>query len=401
MQKNKRLLTHLPQILEVISSLKEVIISNIIMVGQEAVELQVIKDDDVAIINRSPRASMFSDRIGALAMVDECTTDRDGNPVALIKGTDSSQNPILICAHLDSSIRDPDDASLQVTHTSIQGPGIADNSVSVGVLLSLPEILALLSIHLESDLYIVGLSQSLGKMNLISARQFLSNWNKSCRGTIILESVEIGRLNYYSQGMVRAEITCQIPAVTGWEHKGETNAIIIFNEVINKIMAIQLPQRPKTRINIGRLEAGLKFGDTALTGTMGFEVVSDSLEMVESVYQQIQDIIENLSYESQVEMIMDKQSNVGAYSLGYNHPLVKAAVSVMEELNIKPKISHSESELAIFLSKHIPAIAVGLTHGENVHKENASVEIEPMFKGIAQIIGVLLAIDSGVCDERK
>jgi tripeptide aminopeptidase len=401
LNKKKPFLNRFPNIIKDISSFKEVIISNIIMIGQESMELQVIKDDDVSITNRSPRATMFSDRIGALDTVDECTTDIDGNPVALIKGKDSSKKPILICAHLDTAIRDLEDNTLQISETSILGPGIADNSVSAGVLISLPEILDLLDIQLESDLYIVGLSQSLGKKNLISARQFISNWNNTSRGTIILESVEIGRLNYYSQGMIRAEIKCHIPAVTGWEHKGETNAIIIFNEIINRIMAIQLPQRPKTRINIGRLEAGLKYGDTALTGTMGFEVISDSLEMVESVYQQIEDIMESLAYENQVEMTIEKQSNVGAYSLGYNHPLVKSAISVMEELEIKPKISNSESELAIFLSKNIPAITLGLTHGDNVHKENASIEIEPMFNGIAQIIGVLLAIDSGVCDERK
>jgi hypothetical protein len=28
------------------------------------------------------------------------------------------------------------------------------------------------------------------------------------------------------------------------------------------------------------------------------------------------------------------------------------------------------------------------------------MEIEPMFKGIAQVIGVLKAIDNGVCDEQ-
>ena len=394
-------MTRFPNIIDDISSLKEVIISNIIMIGQEPMELQVIKDDDVAIINRSPRAAMFSDRIGALSTVDDCTTDIDGNPIALIKGTDSSKKPILICAHLDSVIRDLDENTLQITHSSIIGPGIADNIVSAGVLVSLPEILDMMSIRLESDLYIVGLAESLGKKNLVSARQFLTNWNNSSRGTILVEGVEIGRLDYYSQGMIRAEITCHIPAITGWEHKGETNTIIIFNEIINRILAIMIPQRPRTRINIGRLEAGLKFGDTALAGTMGFEVISDSLEMVESIYQQIDDIVVSLAYESQVEMTMDKQSNVGAYSLGYNHPLVKSAVQVMEELDIKPKSSHSESELAIFLSNHIPAITLGLTHGKNVHKENASIEIEPMYKGIAQIIGVLLAIDSGVCDERK
>ncbi|MBN2510861.1 MAG: M20/M25/M40 family metallo-hydrolase [Spirochaetales bacterium] len=399
MNTNKKYLSGYPDIIDTLHTLKEVIISNIVMIGQEPMELQVIKDDDVAIANRSPRAAMFSERIGALSSVDECTTDSDGNPVALIKGRSPGKKPIIVCAHLDTTIKDPEDPTLWVTDSVITGPGIADNTVSAGALASLPEILEVLNIHLESDLYIVGLSQSLGKKNLTSARQFIANWRHQPRGAVILEGIEIGRLNYYSLGMVRAEITCQIPAVTGWEHKGETNTIIIFNEIINRIMAIEVPQRPKTRINIGRLDAGLKYGDTALTGTMGFEVVSDSLAMVDAVYGKIEDIVESIAYESQVTMQLKKQSNVGAYSLGYNHPLVKSAVSVMEELNLKPKISSSESELAVFLARQIPTITVGLTHGENVHKENASVEIEPMFKGIAQIIGILLAIDGGVCDE--
>jgi hypothetical protein len=32
--------------------------------------------------------------------------------------------------------------------------------------------------------------------------------------------------------------------------------------------------------------------------------------------------------------------------------------------------------------------------------DNATMEIEPMYKGIAQVIGVLKFIDSGVCDEQ-
>ena len=47
-------------------------------------------------------------------------------------------------------------------------------------------------------------------------------------------------------------------------------------------------------------------------------------------------------------------------------------------------------------------VSVGKTaveEGKNVHLENASMRIKPMFSGIAQIIGVIMAIDSGVCDE--
>jgi len=43
-------------------------------------------------------------------------------------------------------------------------------------------------------------------------------------------------------------------------------------------------------------------------------------------------------------------------------------------------------------------VTVGITHGDNYHLNNAKMEIEPMFKGIAQVLGILMAIDSGVCD---
>jgi hypothetical protein len=80
--------------------------------------------------------------------------------------------------------------------------------------------------------------------------------------------------------------------------------------------------------------------------------------------------------------------------------LVKSAASVLESLGLKPISKSTESALSIFLTRKIPAVTVGVTHGENYYMDNATMEIEPMFKGIAQIIGVLKAIDNGVCDEQ-
>ena len=71
----------------------------------------------------------------------------------------------------------------------------------------------------------------------------------------------------------------------------------------------------------------------------------------------------------------------------------------MQALDLKPISGPSESELSIFLSRKIPAVTLGITHGENYHQEDAWVEIEPIYKGIAQVIGVLIAIDNGACDE--
>jgi hypothetical protein len=79
---------------------------------------------------------------------------------------------------------------------------------------------------------------------------------------------------------------------------------------------------------------------------------------------------------------------------------VKNSAAVMETLGINPFSKSTESALSIFLSQNIPAVTLGITHGENVYNEKATMEIEPMYKGIAQVIGVLKAIDDGVCDEQ-
>ena len=382
-----------------LTKLKELIISNILILGQEPAKISTLKDDDVRLADRSPRSVLFAERLSTLPSVDECTVDDFGNPVAVLKGANPEKKPIVIAAHMDIFQEDEEDLNLSVTKDSIVGPGVADNSVSVGVLASLPEIFDALDMRFESDIYLLGFCESLGNKNLRSARNFLANWHEPMKAAVMLEGVEIGRLNYYSLGMVGSEITVEIPGLTGWEHAGATNAIIILNEVINRIMSIRIPQRPMCRIVIGRMEAGMKRGDAALFGAVGFEIVSDSMEMVKDIYAQVQNIVEGLSYEHQVAIRINRFGDSGAFNLGYDHPLVKGAIKVMEKLKIEPKIASSESELALFLERGIPSITIGLTHGDNRHKKDARIKLNPLYTGVAQLLGILQIIDKGLDDE--
>jgi len=100
-----------------------------------------------------------------------------------------------------------------------------------------------------------------------------------------------------------------------------------------------------------------------------------------------------------VDMKLKTISSVNAGTLSFSHPLVKSTVAIMKKLDLKPMAQPSGSELSIFLSRKIPAVTLGVSRGHNYHLINAMMEIDPMYKGIAQIIGVMKAIDSGVCDE--
>jgi metal-dependent amidase/aminoacylase/carboxypeptidase family protein len=201
--------------------------------------------------------------------------------------------------------------------------------------------------------------------------------------------------------MIRGEIACSISDERNLLTDYTPNAIIILNEVINEIMNLKTSQRPRSRIVIGKMTGGANHGKIAPEANLGFEIRSDSYKIVKKLYGEIRDVVEGMSHENEVDLNIKTISNLRASRLKYNHPLVKHSAAVIEALGIKPVSRPTESALSIFLSHKIPAVTLGITYGENRYFENATMEIEPMYQGIAQIIGVLKAIDSGVCDEQQ
>ena len=381
-------LENLPALVDDIRAIKDIIITNIVLIGQTP----------APIFKEKRRGNVFMERMAEFG-VDEVTTDGYRNPIGIIRGTSPEKPPIFVVAHLDTFYEKDIVYNFTIKENTITGPGILDNSLGVGVLLSLPIIFQKLGLTFESDIVLAGTIQSIGKGNLRGVRHLLKTWPTPIRGCICVEGVELGRLNYFSDGMIRGEISCSISEEKGTTHKYTPNAILILNEVINGMMRLSLPQRPRSRVVIGKISGGANHGKIAYDATLGFEIRSDSYKMVKSIFNDIKDIVDGIGHENEVDLNIKTISNLKAARLKFNHPLVKSAAAILESLGIKPISKSTESALSIFLSRKIPAVTLGITYGENYYTAKATMEIEPMFKGIAQIIGVLKAIDSGVCDE--
>jgi tripeptide aminopeptidase len=383
-------LEKLPALVDEIKSLKEIIITNVVLIGQKPAPT----------FREKMRSKLFMDRLAEF-QVDEVTTDGYRNPIGIIRGTASGKPPIFVLAHLDTFFEENQPINYTIRKNTITGPGILDNSLGVGVIASLPAIFKKLDLKFESDIVLAGAIQSIGKGNLRGVRHLLKTWPTPIRGGICVEGVELGRLNYFSDGMIRGEIHCNLSDEITNMDEYPPNAIIVLNEVINEILNLKTSQRPRSRIVIGKIEGGANHGKIASEAALGFEIRSDSYKMVKKIYGQIRDVVEGIGHEKRVDLNLKTISNLRAARLKYNHPLVKNAAAVLEKLGIKPFSKSTESSLSIFLSHKIPAVTLGITYGENVYKEEATMEIEPMYKGIAQIIGVLKAIDNGACDEQE
>ncbi len=378
----------LPGLVDEIKAVQDIIITNIVLIGQTP----------AFTFKEKRRSTVFMERLAEFG-VDEVTTDGYRNPIGIVRGTAPDKPPIFLIAHLDTFYERDIVHNYTIKENQITGPGILDNSLGVGVMISLPILFQKLNLKFESDIVLAGTVQSIGKGNLRGVRHLLKTWPTPIRAGVCLEGVELGRLNYFSDGMIRGEIQCNISEIKGTFQKFTPNAILILNEVINEIMNLRLSQRPRSRIVIGKISGGANHGKIAYKANLGFEIRSDSYKMVKSIYNNIRDIVEEINHENEVDLNIKTISNLKAARLKFNHPLVKNSAAVLEALGIKPISKSTESALSIFLSRKIPSVTLGITHGENYYTEKATMEIEPMFKGIAQVIGVLKAIDSGVCDE--
>jgi len=323
--------------------------------------------------------------------------DGGGNGIGVLSGK-TGDTAILLNAHADTIFSEKTDHTMQVSEDTITGPGVADNSLGLATLATLPYILEDLGIELDSDLVLLCGAKSLGRGNLEGIRFFLENNTMKISNAICIEGIQLGRLSYSSLGMLRGEITCSVPESYDWSRFGDASAILTLNEIINKLNDMRLPRRPRTSIVMGSISGGTSFNTIARDATLGFEVRSESQEVVENAGNTINDIVMEVSSRTGDRVELDIFAKRTPGGIPYSHPLTNCARSVMKSLDIEPRLAPSISELSALIDENIPALTLGITKGESTFKTNETIEIEPIYKGLAQLIGTIIAADGGYCE---
>lgn len=365
---------------------REVLLANLVMIGEIPAPTGKEENRIQFILNRFDEAGLTDSSI-----------DDAGNGIGVLSGKES-ESALLINAHADTIFDMKTDHTMQVASKEIMGPGAADNALGLAALVSLPYILEDLKIELKNDLVLLAGVKSLGRGNLEGIRFFLENNKFDIKNAICVEGIQLGRLSYSSIGMLRGEITCRVPETYDWSRFGDASAILTLNEVINKINDIRLPKRPRTSIVMGSIVGGSSFNTIARDATLGFEVRSESQEVVEKAGDTINDIVLEVSSKTGDQVELDIFAKRSPGGIPFAHPLTKCARSVMETLDIEPRLAPSISELSALIDQNIPALTLGITVGEQTFKSNETIQIEPIYKGMAQLIGTILAVDGGYCE---
>lgn len=382
----KTLLDKLPQYRDALRGLREIMLANAVMFGE--IPAPTFAEEQ--------RIRFLQDRF-VESDLQNISTDELGNGIGILPGRTGERN-ILVSAHADTLYDASVDHTMSVEADRITGPGIADNALGLATVASLPVALDRLGIELDSNLILLGATRSLGRGDLAGLRFFLENSKIPVHAAVCVEGVHLGRLSYSCQGMLRAEITCTAPDRGDWQTGGD-NAISAINQVITGLLAIRLPQQPKTSIILGSLSAGKGFTKTPLSATLRLEIRSDQAGMVGELLDELELIVGEISAETGVQANLQVFARRKPGGIGFDHRLVQSTRAIMQHLDIQPRIAPSVGDLSAVIAQGVPGITLGMTRGFSKNPGPESIEIEPMFSGIAQLIGVLQSIDQGVCDD--
>lgn len=371
---------------DALSPLREEILANLVMLAQ----IPSPTGDEGA------RVQYLLDRY-AEAGLPEAGRDEAGNAVGFLPGKRNDRT-IMLVAHLDTIIPANVDHNVIVQTDRLIGPGIGDNALGAAVVSMIPTCLQKLGIELNSSLQLLGSTKSMDRGNQSGLKFFLNHHQRPVHYGLCVEGMQLGRLNFFSIGTLRGDVTCDVRPVLSRSY-GSESAVVVLNHVINRFLQIEVPQRPYTRVSIGKVSAGISYDTEPDHAELGFEVSSHADSMIERIRNQIEDIVREMSARHAVDARLDCFFRREAGGIPFAHPLVKSVLRVMDTLSIEADQGHSPSELSEFISRGIPAVTLGITEGKKNLQKNDHVMIEPILRGVAQVIGALIVIDSGVCDE--
>lgn len=382
----EQIVADLPVYREAAVRVRELLLANLTLIGETPAPT----------FGEHARAEVMAERFAA-AGLQACVVDGRDNASALLPGA-SGGPALLLAAHADT-LPDDEPADIQLRSDRVLGPFVGDNAIALAALATLPVLLDQLNIRPRYGLAFLAASRTLGCGNLEGIRRHLAECGTRYQGALCVESFRLGRLNYASIGILRGEIACRLPDDYDWAQFGSTGTIIPMADIISRISRIPVPQRPLTTVIMGSVHGGIAPSNVARETTLGFEVRSESADILRQVRAQIDDVVEDVAAQSGKKVTLEVHAQRDPSALDIGHPLVRQGRAVIAGLGLTPELYATTSMMAALREAGVPAVTVGLTTGERrseLDEIDEYADIEPMAAGLAQLVALVQAMDEGV-----
>lgn len=339
--------------------------------------------------NRGDRLFRLMERSGC----DEIERDEVGNIVGVRRGS-RGEKAIFVSAHMDTVFPRELDHTVRIDAKRVYGPGVGDDSLGLAAMLAVMEILNQAEVGTGNDLIFAGTVG--GEGNFHGMRVLMRELGHEIDYAISLEGHNLGRVDYVSVGNVRLRITCEAKGGDSWRDYGTSNAIIAVNRVINGLLALDVNKTPRTTINLGLIGGGTAYGTISSKATLGLDIRSEDQGELKRLESEVYDVAARVGEIERVSIEVDEVLRTPGAGISSSHPLVREVLDIHRNLGIRSVLGSGSLGGSIPLSSGIPTVTLGLTRGANPHRPEENIEIEPISKGLKQILLLILTLDNRI-----
>jgi tripeptide aminopeptidase len=315
--------------------------------------------------------------------------DEVGNISAVTPCAEPDAPEIAVVAHLDTVFAHDTDLTLRTDGDRISAPGISDNGRGLAGILALARSLHQARWPTRAPVSFVATVGEEGIGDLLGAKHYVAARADRIGVFIALDGAGASRIIHAGVGSRRMRATFRGPGGHSWADFGAPNAIHAVGRAITALMAIELPQAPRTTLTVARTGGGTSINAIPSEAWLEMDLRSEQSEALQALEAAALEALQrSAALESDsgaavtcdITLFGDRPAGETAAS----HPLVKAAEAATRAVGLEPELTSSSTDANVAMAAGLPAVAIGAggtaggmhTTGEWYENENGARGME-------------------------
>lgn len=312
------------------------------------------------------------------------------DPVGNVLGRlgDASAPAVVVCAHLDSVFLRPEHRPARRVQDHLSGPGIGDNALGLAVVLELAS--DLMASPPAACIWLAATVAEEGLGNLRGMYALVESLRSQACAYIVVEGMTLGHVYHRGLPARRLRVSLRTSGGHSWTHAGRPSAVHEIIRLANRLIQLPLPSRPRTTLNLGRIEGGTAINAIAAHASLELDLRSEDEKVVAGLESAVLHQAQmQAGPEVQVECTAIGSRPGGG--LPASHPLVAAAVASLKAQGVEDvQLGAGSTDASAPLSLGIPAVCLGVTSGHMAHSQEERVDIPPMARGYAAVLATVV-----------
>ena len=339
-------------------------------------------------------AQMFRD-----AGLKNVRIDAEGNVIGERPGASARPN-VVMSAHLDTVFPKGTNVKVRRQGYILRGPGIGDDCRGLADLVAVARALNHASVTTPGTITFVGTVGEEGLGDLRGVKRLFTETLKD--GIDRFVSIDGGGLGitHVAIGSTRFRVTFKGPGGHSFGSFGTVNPVHALGRAIARIAEFRVPLSPRTTFNVGRIGGGTSVNTIASEAWMEVDLRSGdapALSALEKAFRQaVQDAAseENTRWSSRaLSVAIETVGRRPAGRVPPNAPIVQAAVSVSQALNLPVSFAEGSTDSNLPLSLGIPALTIDSGgRGEGAHTESEIFDATDAWKGTQRALLLAVAL---------